>query len=811
MRKAILAFLAGIIVFQFMRDVPDSRLALLLIPLLPVYSWARYTRLPFYFLVGFIWALWRADLILSNELPLDFEREFSRQTLLISGMVVDIPKRNEQGVSFVFKRLGLPVLKSDRLNTEQGHQPLEYFPKRIRLAWYGEELPDIRAGSQWQFQVRLRRPGGVRNPGGFDYERFLFHQRIRATGYVYGHADNDFNRPLSLSLGLFDQLIATLHGLRHRISEQMAQQLKGSQLGGSEFVGIMQALAVGDRQAISDEQWQVFRTTGTSHLIAISGLHIGLVAGLVFFLVRGLWARLPRLPLYWPAPKVAALAALLAAAVYAALAGFSIPTQRALIMTAVVMVAMLRARQVVPANTLLLALLLVLLFDPVSVLSGGFWLSFCAVALIFYAMGHRLAATGLWWRWGRLHLIMGVGLIPPLLYLFQSVPVLSPVANFIAVPWLSFLVVPFVLLGALATLLVDGSAGLSAGLLQIADWMLIGIWPFLKFLSELDYSLWQQHQPPLWTLFPSVIGIALLLAPRGWPARGLGVVFLLPMFLVLPERPAKGELWMTLLDVGQGLSVVLRTHNHVLVYDTGPEGTGERVIVPFLRQQGVTRIDRLIVGHGDSDHRGGMLGLLTAMPVGEFLSGESGRVTDHLSEIMPDSLIWQGDIESCHAGQHWQWDNVSFKVLHPVQDTYLTGNNASCVLMIEVPAHGQYPQRKILLTGDIERGAEGLLVKQYGQRLKADVLVVPHHGSAGASSPDFVSAVSAEHVLFAVGYQNRFDFPRAVIERRYRQAGGQLWQSAKSGALGIKMGGAHGELTAPSEYREDYRRYWHRF
>lgn len=749
-----LAFLAGIVALQSFADLPDLRWTWLLL-LLPLLLWVRPLRLPALLIAGFLWALWRVDLVLSQGLPEALEGK----DLDVEGVIASLPESQERGLRFAFD---IGALR---------YQGRDYpSPGLVRLSWY-EQPPQLRAGDAWRLTVRLKRPHGLMNPGGFDYEAWLFQQRLRATGYVVGAPEN---RRLAS-----DPLSRSIDRLRQKLSDGIDRALAGR-----PFAGIIVALAVGEPHGIAQSQWQVFRDTGTIHLMAISGSHITLVAGLVFFLARWLWALPGRTVLLWPAPKAGAVAGLLAATCYAALSGFSIPTQRAVVMLSVAMSALLLQRAVVPSRVLALALFLVLLLDPLGVLTAGFWLSFATVALIFYGMGRRVAVPGNpWWKWGRVHWLIALGLLPLTLFLFQRNPWIGPLANLVAVPWIELLVVPVTLLGSL---LLSVSSALGGLVLQLAERMVGWLWPLLQWLAGWNFSQWA---PVGWTVLPALVGVLWLLAPRGMPARWLGAVWLFPLLWLRPPAPGPGDVWLTLLDVGQGLAAVVRTQHHALVYDTGPAfsaelDAGAAVVVPFLRAVGVRSVDALIVSHKDTDHSGGAASLMGQARVERLLSSED-RIAGRAAE-------------RCYAGQAWSWDGAELQMLHPPKDSSLRGNNACCVLRV------QGPGGSLMLTGDIERLAEGILLSR-GEGLRSDILLAPHHGSAGSSSVEFIAAVRPSYVLFSTGYRNRFGFPRSEVVERYRAAGSRMLDTARHGAITFKLGR---DTIAVDTYRQSARHYW---
>lgn len=762
-RVAALAVLTGVTLCQLSSDLPDPWWAMVFLPLLAL-AWRYRLLWPVVIgCAGFLWVCLSAAILLSRQLPAEAEG----QDLMAEGMIVSLPNMEDRRSNFQFEVTKLA----------QGDAVLPT-PGRVLLNWYYPPQ-NLQVGDTWRLQLRLKRPHGMRNPGSFDFEGWLFRNHIRATGYV---RDNPDNRQLASRWQ--DEPI-------DRLRQTLAQGITGA-LGQRDFTGIIQALAIGERPGITREQWNVWTATGTSHLVAISGLHVGMVAGMAFFLFRILWSRLSRLALRWPAPKAGALAGMIAATGYAALAGFSVPTQRTVIMIIVVMGSLLLGRNTRPTHTLALALLLVLLWDPFAVLEAGFWLSFAAVSLILYGMGERLAPRGMWWKWGRVHMLVAIGLAPLLLILFQRVSIVSPLANLIAVPWITFVVVPLTLLG---TLLVLPLPVVGTFLLMLAHGAMGWIWPFLEALAHSDLAQWIQPAPPLWSYLPALLGTLWLLAPAGMPGRWLGGVLLAPMVLISPSRPQTGEAWFTLLDVGQGLAAVVQTAEHSLVFDAGPASSerfdaGDAVVVPFLRHYGIRQIDTLIVSHGDMDHRGGVSSVLAQTAVQRLLTS------------VPDKIQWQqGKVESCESGQTWQWDGVRFEILYPFHDQPYHGNDASCVLRVQTAGE------TVLLPGDIEKRSEKALLQEKAAWLPADILVAPHHGSNTSSTAAFLQAVQPRYTLFAVGYRNRYGFPKPHVVERYAEQGATLLDSAHYGAITFHLGSSHG-IAPPETYRQQVRRYW---
>jgi competence protein ComEC len=739
--------------------LPSPWWSLLLLPL-GVAAWFRPVWLIAVGLVaGVVWAGFRAGLILDEELPAALESK----DLVVEGTVANLPKLAEFGQRFEF----------DVTAARAGGVSVRV-PSHILLTLRNAE-PALRAGDRWQFTVRLVRPHGFQNPGGFDYEAYLFANRIRARGYVR-------DVPPAKFLGVSDCWRCRVNRVRQALGERIR-----SRLGDAPQAGVIVALANGDERGVSEADWTVFRRTGTLHLVAISGLHITLIAGIVFFLVSRLWALPGATVLRLPAPVAGAVGALVAATGYAALAGFVVPTQRALIMLAVAMFARMSRRRLQRTQVLAAALLAVLVYDPLAVMAPGFWLSFAAVAVILFAAAAERGRETWWRKWGYLQWAIALGMLPLGLLLFGQVSLAAPLANMVAVPVFDLLAVPLTLAGMVAlALLPDPVAGWC---FHAALRLLHVLWPLLTWLGGSDALLWCQPRPPWWTIPGAVVGAALLLAPRGWPGRWVGVVWLLPMLLVRPPGPGPGEAWFTLLDVGEGLASVVRTEHHVLVFDAGPVygpgfDAGAAVVVPYLRGTGAGEVDTLVVSHGDSDHIGGVASLRAAWRVGRIVSS------------VPEQL--EG-ASACVADAGWEWDGVVFTFLNPPLHRHGKHNNASCVLAVR-SAHG-----RILIPGDIEAPAERDLVARYGSGMAAEILVAPHHGSRTSSTDALVESVHPRFVLFSTGYRNRFHHPQPAVVARYRRAGAATLETPVSGAIEFRLRAGAIEVK---RFRERARRFW---
>jgi len=745
-----LSFLAGLLLVQQFSVLPGSQWLIFVTLVAGIMARLRYWRWLF-FVMGMLWAIVFAITRLADRLPESLEGI----EIPVKGFIADLPEQDERRTRFDF------------IVTESAQK----LPSKLRLSWYYPDQP-IKAGQHWSFVVKLKRPHGSLNPGGFDYERWLFTEGVGATGYI-----RPSQKPVLLGR---DSAWTSIAVWRQSITESLSFILSDR-----SNIALIKALTIGDGNSITQNQWDVFRKTGTTHLVVISGSHVGLIAGLVYFLVLKLWAWTGVLG--WSPQRVAAIAAMFVAVFYAGLAGFSVPTQRSVIMLAIVMLAIILQRNIRPFNTLSVALFAVLVFDPLAVLSAGFWLSFLAVSVIVYAVAGRLGKSGYLSEVIKINWATSVGLAPLLLLFFQQVSLISPLANFIAVPVISLFAVP---LSLLAVLVMFVSPLLASKLFMIADTMLQGLWWLLVHLAELPLATISHAPPSIWALAFAIPGILLLLAPIGVPARWLSLVMFLPLVFTAPKKPDPGNISMTLLDVGQGLSVVVQTANHWLVYDTGAKFSaesdmGQSALLPFLRLQGAGKIDKLIISHGDNDHIGGAASLMRGIPAEQVLTS----VPQQLSEYSP---------VMCATGQSWTWDKVKFTLLSP-QHAFVSENDNSCVLKI------QSELGAVMLTGDIEALAESWLIETYGKHLKASVLIAPHHGSKTSSTIGFLQAVKPEYVLIPAGYRNQFGHPHEDVLLRYRQIKAKWLNSADSGAITINM--KDGSWVVQS-WREMESKYW---
>lgn len=679
-----------------------------------------------------------ASHVLRAQLPPTLER----RALELEGRIVELPVHEPRRTRFEF------VVDDDAT------QPPDLRGKRIRLGWFEEHTKGrerLQAGSRWSFPVELRAPTGLRNPGASDGEKHALASRIAATGHVM---EPVLARRLAPPRGI--------EAWRERMSARIATSVPSAS---SRYV---RALALGDTRALDETDWSRLRAAGLTHLIAISGFHVGLVAGFFALIAAAVWWLFPGLCRWMPRPFAAGLGAILGACLYAALTGFAVPTLRTAVMIAALVAARCLRRRQRLADTLALGCIVLLLLDPLAVLGAGFWLSFAGVAWLLWCLPADQGPR----RWAMLHgfvaaqAVATLGLLPLTVLLFGQASFAGPVANLAAVPWWSLVVVPLALLGVLAETV---HAGLGQWPWRAAAWCFDLLWPALARIADSPLAMaWLPE--PRWHAWPlAMLSAFWLLLPRGLPGRPLALLLWLPLLCPPRDLPAHAEAELTVIDVGQGLSVLVRTARHSLLYDMGPAtidgfDAGARAVVPALHGLGVRRLDAAMLSHGDNDHAGGWGAVSRAFPVAALLAPEGSPVPG----VVP-----------CRAGQSWQWDGVRIRVLHPAAWFPYLGNEASCVLRIET-AHGN-----ALLTGDIGHLIEAKLLREDPGSLRNDVVLVPHHGSAGSSGEDFVAATGARLALVSSGAGNRFGHPRMPVVQRWCEAGAEVVDTARAGAIRV--------------------------
>ena len=669
------------------------------------------------------------------------------------------------------------ILHVEHAKDEAGNQ-IENLNK-IQLGWYNP-IQQLKAGQRWNLIVRLKKPVGFANEGGFDYERMLFSKQLGAKGYVTKRKKAQLKNGTSI--------VAWNDILREKVIDRLE-----SALPDSDFNGIIKALSTGHRADISRQQWNGLLVSGTNHLVAISGLHIGLIAGIAFFFFKLLWYSIPTLRLRVAPIKIGAVGAIIAALGYAALAGFSVPTQRALLMVVLLMLGLLLKRYTRPESILAIALAGVILIEPLAVLTPGFWLSFSAVLIILLAMRKCkfiCGWKGVLWQWIQIQCAISIGLAPLTLLFFERVSIVSPFVNLIAVPLFSTVIVPVVFIAMVFLFVIPQ---VSTALFLCVQWLLEQFWMAIEFIAGLEFATFSCSRVATIavTLMLAVVVVSIYL--RRWhflisiPVVAVVILFSAPTLQT-------GEFYIDFLDVGQGTAIMVKTANHNLLYDAGPNRSldaGESVILPYLGATGVDMLDKMVVSHADNDHAGGAKAVITAIQVQETIVGE------HLKNI-------EAPLKRCIEGQRWFWDGVEFSFIYPFYSKKKkpkSGNDASCVLLIK----SEYGS--LLLTGDITKSVENKLVKHHrDNQLDIDIVLVPHHGSKGSSSKSFINALSPKYAVVTSGYRNRYKFPKPAVVQAYAHAGAKMVNTADSGMITIRV--TKEGIQKPEQYRREKHRIW---
>ncbi len=757
MSFALFVFSIGVFAVGLLPGLPSLYLLIAIAPVALLCLRVSRTRSLFFLFTGVCWGVGYGWQMQAHQLPNEDEGE----TFVVRGQVVGLPAGNESQRRFILS------VESAKRATDGNTLPLQ----KLQLGWY-QSPPDIKPGQIWRLTVSLRRPRGFANAGGFDYRLWLLRRGISATGYVRNQAGNT----LLATRGQWSD--SARFALRSAIEQVPASDRSRA---------LLKALTIGDSGEVNASDWQLLNRTGTTHLLVISGLHVGLFSWVCYWLGAGLG----RLTMFWwpqlPARYVAALLALTGSLLYANLAGFGLPAVRAVIMVAVVLATQYLRTRVNVFSGVSIALAAIAVSDPLAIHASGFWLSFVAVVALLSVLAYRRGAMPWWQKLWLPQWTVFVALPGFLLSGFGRLSLLSPLTNALAIPWISLLIVPVCLIGVVALPL---SPVIADWCWQIAATQLDGLWAVLSWAGGWTQSLeisGRSSMSPVW-LASVLFGGLLLLLPRGLPGRWLGCLPLLAFVLAEPQNP---QLTVTILDVGQGLAVVVRTRHHTLVYDTGARfsdrfDAGSGIIAPYLSASGITEIDRVIVSHRDGDHAGGLPGLLSLVAAGDVMASEpvgNGNVAD----------------SECRGGAKWRWDDVDFEVLSPVRSSQWHRNNRSCVLLVSAGKH------RVLLPGDIESDIERWLASEGRLPDSVDVLVAPHHGSNTSSSPTFAWRLMPGHVVYSAGYRHPFGHPHPKVVARYRSIGSRQWNTADDGAIELVLRDGHWE---GSGYRHHRMFYW---
>lgn len=770
------------------------------------------------FTAALTWSTWRAHLRLADQLSSEHENVVTRVQFEINSMIQD------QGDSFRFEAHVLP--------NEQTGMWLKGIPRHIQIVWRkpsdAHDTQTLRPGQIWRAALIFRQPRGALNPHGFDYEAHLFSRNIRAIGRVRG-------KPVLLREAPFSSMQVMVSGARQYLRHSMREHV-----GEMTFGAVLIALAIGDQDSVKAEHWEIFNKTGITHLVSISGSHVTMLAAFGGLSMLWLWKRLR-----WrgraaaeriPAKVVAGIAALCIAWVYCLLAGWGVPARRTFFMLLVSGLVMWIRLPISASSVLCLAAAVVTVIDPWSPVATGFWLSFGAVAVLFYvgSQSHVVREDAMTlsqrcWKMmkesARLQWIITLAMLPALAYLFQQVSVTSPIANAIAIPVITFIVTPLALLMALVAL-IPGLEIVAAWIAWFAhlalDWTMVPV-AWLAFVPGASLTV---AAMPVWCLLLSLAGIVWALQPPGVPERWVGWTLLFPALTWQPQALSLGAWQLTALDVGQGGAIIVRTQRHTLLFDVGPRlgvsDAGQRVIVPVLRAMGIKHIDTLVISHPDVDHAGGLPGLLREISVSSaYSSFDLEHFLNHSQHVLklPAPIARPHERLLCKAGLSWEWDGVIFTFLHPAvtitpeeglinnkqSKKKIKTNAQSCVLHIQ----GKY--HSALLPGDIGIKEENEILGRHvsriaPERVRADVVLVAHHGSTSSSSERFIAQLGALHAIAQVGYLNRFSHPAPEIELRWKFRQTSFWRTDRVGAVTAESGEKGMEVLAQAHLRQ---RYWH--
>lgn len=723
------------------------------------------------FAAGLLYAIVSGYQLLAKQLP----DNLAERDIVVEGQVIDLPQENNRRQLF--------TLSISKAYSAYASQNLFHpFPRKINISSYGDLR--VKTGEQWRLLVKLKKPRGFVNPGGFDYQASLLRRGLGATGYIR-EGENKL---------LIPQPSFSLDVLRYQLREWLINTSLSPQKG------ILIALLVGDTSLVDKSQWGEMIKTGTNHLIAISGLHLGFFA-IVGFFIGNLIGRFVQL--FWhryPSMMLGYICSISLTLFYSVIAGLNIPTIRTLIMLAAIQLALLWQRNLRGRDTLLIALVFVLLYDPLAAYDMGFWLSFGAVAILIFCFSGRIALPkesipqqvyanhlGVFIKsqW-----VMFIGLLIPLSLLVHTSSLLAPAANFIAIPVITFFVVPCLILSALCHFVFSGTEHF---FLTCAEWAMERVHEWLNYLLVAGGG---NLNPVItlntWAIALATLSVFLILLPRGLSNKWLGGMGIIFAFIIPLEKLP--ELQMLTFDVGQGTAVLIRTPNHQLLYDTGPIYTenfdaGSGIIVPYLQAQGLRHLDKIVVSHNDQDHSGGLSGVLAATAIDQLWLGE------------PDKYHRQANdppIDNCHKQSSWQWDGVDFRFITWPIAANAKANNHSCVLLVEYNGH------KILLTGDIEKETEQILLEQ-NSVIPVDVLLAPHHGSHTSSTLAFVAQTHPHYVIYSAGYHNQHGHPHQDVQDRYTEIGSLPLNTAFTGALEFVWSGGQSNLI---QYRQSAKRYW---
>ncbi len=763
-------------------------------------------------LFGLSYALFQAQFYTGAE------SEFFNQKGWVSGQVTSLPQveqhpaYNKIAFEFSPEQVGFtfPIQKTQR------HDDFS----KIKLSWYLPHrqydpkhfsLPKL--GEKWRFYGKLKSLHASSNPVPRDYEVWLFQQHIDARMTVSGLK---IVNGLSNAERLTDEVALTPHVVRQSISDYLDSLFENS-----DYRAIYRALIIADKSDISAEEWRLFQQTGTIHLMAISGLHMSIMAAIGFYLAKGLWFVVVYRQRKIIFPVFAASVSLLMATAYLFVSGGAIPTQRAWIMVVTAIAFLMIQRRFQPLSAIAMAVLLILLWDSRTVLHAGFWLSFSAVLIIVWGLSLAKEASKLG-KFIYIQFLLGIVLLPVLAWHYHEVPIYSIAANLIAVPFITLIGLPLLFLAVVLGTVLPSLAGDLIGLL---DTLWGYLWLYLHGLVSFPIKAWEIPQTSLLWLFWVYLGLAAL--QLFWfkvnRYRSFWFFLLLIFFYLVVslwvahqyrvDPIAQGNAQITVLDVGQGQSVVVRTESKVVVFDVGAKwglstDAAKVALLPYLKSLGILHIDDLIISHSDSDHAGATRSVLENISLGQMLSGQAEKL--NLSLGLKGELA---HFQQCREGQVWHYDGVEFEMVSPSESMLNSGreisdNDWSCVL--KVTASGQ----TAWLMGDLGSNYERQLIERYPLNdLKGELLIAGHHGSHYSTSTEWLNVLTPEHIVFTSGYMNRFGFPDQRVLKRVDDHAMKApysvywWNTACSGALSFEMT-EHG-VELRNESRKQQGKWYH--
>lgn len=760
-----LSFLLGHLLLFVFPDLPEINTMIVLSIILMAISIILmcYGHVRFYLIIvmvlGLIMSYWQAKNYFSEIFPTQLEGK----PLLVQGMVASLPIINSQNKyqNFLFE-------------TKNCFFKDKKFSLQTKIKLSTNDKINFKIGDEYECTMKLKNIRSTFNDHLFNYEKWAFAKGVTARAYVINN--NCQFRSHAWYFLPFEQL-------RQSIQEKISKILFHS-----NSLQWVLALAIGDQSNITSKNWDVLKKTGANHLFAIAGLHIGMLSELAYLFFSFIWRWLPRFSLYLPAQMAAAAFSCLIACYYSLIAGFSLPAERACLMMIVFTFTILSKQKIYLVHVVALALFVVLFIDPLCILTDSFWLSFGTIGIIMYGVLGRLNQANFFMKWFRIQLMLTIGVVPFTLYLYGDYSMMSLLANSIAIPIMEWLILP---VNFLAGLFLFAIPKVSEILFYVSSFMLTKLYDFLFYLSQIkQVNLFPI--PSFFIFISTLMGFLIFMMPKGLPGRFLGIFWFLPFITYQPVVPDQGDFFLKLFDVGQGLSALIQTKHHVLLYDAGPKyqqfDSGAQIIVPLLRYDHINRLDMMVISHSDNDHMGGAESVMNNTEI------------SLIKTSVPNKIHFK-NISYCLAGKHWEWDGVRFSFLYPDRNHLNFNNNSSCVLKVENNYH------QLLLSGDIEKLAENNLLKSISDQLHATVLIAPHHGSKTSSQMNFIRRVHPSVVLYATAYKNRYHLPNQVVVNRYRDLHVQQINTADSGSIWIDFKN-YPELLHPVLARDKSNYFW---